>query len=178
MRFQHAIEDVPATDGEDVIARRRRIMHHLAITQYLPSQLVRLDQLAAAAGVTVHTPIADWLLAQLLWNTPWPLRHLLGIPNGLLRHATADLLPPAVSWLPQRPFPGAHLLSAWEKTHRERLHAIVTDPSAPLHGLLHRGRVEHLLTAAATTPVRDWHTTLAYLIETNAWLARHHISIN
>jgi asparagine synthase (glutamine-hydrolysing) len=178
MRFQQALEEIPATDGEDVIDRRRRIMHHLAITHYLPSQLVRLDQLAAGVGVTVHTPIADWLLAQLLWNTPWPLRHLLGIPNGLLRHATADLLPPSVSWLPQRPFPGAHLLAAWEKTHRERLHAIVTDHAAPLHGLLHRGRVEHLLTAAATTPVRDWHTTLAYLIETNAWLARHHITIN
>jgi asparagine synthase (glutamine-hydrolysing) len=177
MRFQQAVDDIPATD-DDVIARRRRIMHHLAITQYLPAQLVRLDQLAAAAGITVHTPAADWLLAQMLWNTPWSVRHLLGIPNGLLRHATADLLPPAVSWLPQRPFPGAHLLPAWEKTQRERLHAIVTDPSAPLRGLLHRRRVEHLLTAATTTPVRDWHTTVSYLIETNAWLARHHITIN
>jgi asparagine synthase (glutamine-hydrolysing) len=178
MRFQQAIEDIPAADGEDVIAHRRRIMHHLAVTHHLPSQLVRVDQLAAAAGVTVHTPFADWLLAQLLWNTPWPLRHLLGIPNGLLRHATADLLPTEVSWLPQRPFPGAHLLPAWEKTQRERLLAIVTDMSAPLHGLLHRDRVRHVLSTAATTPVRDWHTTVAYLIEVNAWLARHHITIN
>ncbi|MBO3736614.1 asparagine synthetase B family protein [Actinoplanes flavus] len=178
MRFQQAIDDISPADGDDVIAHRRRIMHHLAITQHLPSLLLRLDQLAAAAGVTVHTPCADWLLAQLLWNTPWPMRHLLGIPNGLLRHATADLLPPAVTWLPQRQFPGAHLLPAWEKTQRDRLLAVVTDTSAPLHGLLHRDRVRHVLTQPATVPVRDWHTTVAYLIEVNAWLTRHHITIN
>lgn len=178
MRFEQAIEDVGRLDGEDVIAHRHRLMHHLTLTAYLPQQLVRLDELATAAGITVHTPFADWLIAQLLFNTPWPMRHLLGIPNGLLRHTIADLLPPAVTWLPQRSFPGAHLLPAWDHTQRERLQAIIADPTAPLHDLLHRDRVRHVLTRPATTPARDWHTTISYLIEANSWLDRHHITIN
>ncbi|MFC7532331.1 asparagine synthetase B family protein [Actinoplanes sp. GCM10030250] len=177
LRFEQAIEDIPRLDDEDVVRGRRRMMSHLALTHYLPQLLVRLDQLATAAGVTVHTPHADWLIAQYLWNVPHAMRHLLGIPNGLLRHTTADLLPAEVTWLPNRPFPGAHLLPAWNENQRERLHAIIADPAAPLHDLLHRDRTRHLLAQPATAPLRDWHTTTAYLTEVNDWLARHHVTL-
>ncbi|MBG0567541.1 asparagine synthetase B family protein [Actinoplanes aureus] len=177
MRFEQAKEDVPALRGEDVITGRRRLMGHLALTHYLPQLLVRLDQLAAATGLNVHTPFADWLLAQYLWNVPHLLRHLLGVPSGLLRHAVADLLPAAATWLPSGPFPGAHLLPAWEQTQRERLLAISSDPAAPLYGLLHRTRVRYVMRQGPTVPRRAWHTTVAYLNEVNAWFDRHDVTL-
>ncbi|WP_230860391.1 asparagine synthase C-terminal domain-containing protein [Actinoplanes aureus] len=50
--------------GEDVITGRRLLMAYLALTHYLPQLLVQLDQLSAAAGLTLHTPFADWRRGQ------------------------------------------------------------------------------------------------------------------
>jgi len=115
-RFDEAAAAVPKMAGADVFARRHRAMAYLTLTQYLPHPLTRLGQLAAGAGLTVHTPFADWLLAHYLFNMPLHRRDLGGIVNGLLRHAVADLLPPAVTWLRPRPFRSAHLLSAWRQS--------------------------------------------------------------
>ena len=176
-RFIDGTADIGHIDGEDVFARRRRIMAHLTVSHYLPSVLARLDQFAAAAGVTVHTPFADWRLAQYLYTTPFPLRHLFAVPNGLLHHTVADLVPPDVTWRTQEPIVAAHRLPGWAQTQRERLLGIIDNTAAPLHTLLDRSRVRYLLKQSATEPGIGWHSTVDYLIEVNAWLGRHRVTV-
>lgn len=176
-RYDEAVQSVPQLAGADVIARRHRTMAYLTLTQYLPTRLTRLGQLAAGARLTAHTPFADWMLAHYLFNMPVHRRDLLGVPNGLLRHTVADLLPPTVTWLRPRPFPAAHLLSAWRMSQHARLHGIVTDPNAPLHPLLDQRRVDELLDEPMPFMTREANTAIAYLIELNDWLDRHHVSL-
>ncbi|MFG1995194.1 asparagine synthetase B family protein [Actinoplanes sp. NPDC048988] len=176
-RYEQATLGVPQVTGADALARRRRMMAYLTLTRYVPHLLTRLGQLADTAGVTVRTPFADWLLAAYLFNTPTGLRHLLGIPNGLLRHAVADLLPPETTWLRPRAFPSADLLDGWRQTRTDQLRAVLDDREAPLRSLLDRNRVTHLL-APPTGPTGDCAAaTVAYLVDVNAWLQRHHVSL-
>jgi asparagine synthase (glutamine-hydrolysing) len=177
-RYEQATTAIDYLPGDDPTARQQRRTAHLTLTHYLPWLLGRLDQLAAAAGVSVHTPYADWLLAQYLVNVPWPMRQLLGIRNGLLRHTVADLLPAGLVWRPARQVPAAYLSAAWQHAQVHDLRQIITDPAQPLYELLDRQRVADLLTRLEHPPAhtsQDWHTTLAYLVELNAWLDRHHI---
>lgn len=176
-RFADAAATVPGLDGEDLDAGRERRVNHLTLTHYLPHLLARIDQLATASGLTAHTPFADWALAQYLVNVPWRLRHLHGIPKGLLRQSIADILPAEVACPRPRPLPGLDLLPLWQLSQRQRLHDVLADPRAPLSPLLDRRRVTNLLTRPPTRPVRDWHTTIGRLIEVNAWLARHHVTL-
>lgn len=176
-RYDEATLSVPHLAGADALARRRRTMAYLTLTRFLPHLLTRLGQLADTAGVTVHTPFADWLLAHYLFNTPTGLRHLLGVPNGLLRHAVADFLPTETTWLRPRRFPSADLLTGWQHTRRAQLRAVLDDPDAPLRPLLDRDRVTDLL-AQSPAPLADRApATIAYLVDVNTWLQRHHIGI-
>lgn len=176
-RYEEATLGVPHLAGADALGRRRRTMAYLTLTRYLPHLLTHLGQLADAAGVTLRTPFADWLLAAYLFNTPTGLRHLLGIPNGLLRHAVAGLLPAEATWLRPRQFPSADLLAGWRQSRTDQLRDVLDDREAPLRPLLDRDRVSDLL-ARPAGPVNDRAAaTVAYLVDVNAWLQRHHISL-
>ena len=176
-RYEEATLGVPHLTGADALGRRRRTMAYLTLTRYLPHLLTRLGQLADAAGVTLRTPFADWLLAAYLFNTPTGLRHLLGIPNGLLRHAVADYLPAGTTWLRPRPFPSADALDGWQQARSAQLRDVLDDREAPLRPLLDRDRVADLLTGAAGPVSGRPATTVAYLVDVNAWLQCHHISL-
>jgi asparagine synthase (glutamine-hydrolysing) len=176
-RYEEAILGVPHLTGADAFGRRRRTMAYLTLTRYLPHLLTRLGQLADTAGVTLHAPFADWLLAAYLFNTPTGLRHLLGIPNGLLRHAVADLLPAETTWLQPRPFPSADLLAGWRQSRTDQLRDVLDDREAPLRPLLDRDRVTDLLARPADPVIDRAAATVAYLVDVNAWLQRHHISL-
>ncbi|GLZ00842.1 asparagine synthase-related protein [Actinoplanes sp. NBRC 103695] len=176
-RYELATHGVPHLAGASPLARRRRTMAYLTLTRYLPHLLTRLGQLADTAGVTVRTPFADWLLAAYLFNTPTGLRHLLGIPNGLLRHAFAGLLPAETTWLRPRQFPSADLLDGWQKSRIGQLRDILDDREAPLRPLLDRDRVTDLLTRPVGPASDRPRATVAYLVDVNAWLQRHHVSL-
>lgn len=179
-RYEKAVAAVEYLPGDDAVGRQQRRTAFLTLTHYLPSLLGRLNQLGTAVGVRVHTPYADWLLAQYLLNVPWPMRQLLGIRNGLLRHTVADLLPAALVWRPSRQIPDAYLSRAWQEAQCHDLRHIITDPAQPLYDMLDRQRVTDLLTRL-NSPLAgrpgDWRSALAYVVELNAWLARHHIQL-
>ena len=176
-RYDDAIAGVQYLDQHDPASRAHRRAAWLMLTHYLPSELNRLDQLAAAAGVSVHTPFADVVLAQHLLNVEYRVRHLSGVRNGLLRHAVADLLPASIVWRPGRGRPAAHLLPEWRRHHRVQLRALLGDPAQPLHPLLDHARVGTQLAQPTGQLPEGWHTSIAYLLEVNAWLAEHHITV-
>ncbi|XVV10923.1 asparagine synthase-related protein [Actinoplanes sp. CA-131856] len=118
-RSVEANDTVTYLPGDDAAARAHRRAAHLTLSHYLPAHLHRADQLATATSVTVYTPYAHRELAQYLYTVPYPLRHLLGIRHGLLRHATADLLPAEIAWKPDPPAPSATALPAWHAQRRD-----------------------------------------------------------
>ncbi|GIM93205.1 asparagine synthase-related protein [Paractinoplanes toevensis] len=175
-RLDDAAATIPAPAD---LSDARRAWHrdaYLTLTHRLPAQLRRLDELAAALGLSVHSPLADWLLTQHTLRMPHPVRHLRGVRLGLLRHTVADLLPASVTWLPGRTFPGAHLLPGWRANHRDRMLAVLADASQPLQPLLDPAQI-HPLLARTPEPIHGRHSAVAYLLEINAWLARHRIRL-
>lgn len=177
-RYDDAIAGVQHLDGQDPAGRAHHRAAWLTLTHYLPAQLNRLDQLAAAAGVSAHTPFADVVLAQYLLNLDHGARHLSGVRNGLLRHAVAELLPASIVWRPGRGRTAVHLLPAWRRHHRAQLRALLGDPAQPLQPLLDHARIGTLLAAQSTGQLPEgWHTSVAYLLDVNAWLAEHRITV-
>jgi len=174
-RYDAVVADIPHGPDETATQRRVRRATHLGYTHYLPPLLARLDQLAA--GVSMRTPFADPELAQYTWNIPHLLRHVVGIPNGLLRHTVADLLPAEVTSRPSPPFPSADLLRPWQHAQRAHLREIISDNASPVNTLLDLRRTRQLIQQSTTQPPREWHATIAYLIELNAWLTTHRITL-
>lgn len=175
-RLEDAVAAIPAPSGLSEIRRAWHRDAYLALTHTLPAKLRRLDELATALGLSVHSPLADWLLTQHTLRMPAAVRHLNGVRLGLLRHAVADLLPASVTWLPGRAFPGAQLLPGWRAEQRDQMLTVLADTSQPLQPLLDPDQIRPLL---ARTPEHSHtrHSAIAYLLEINAWLARHHIHL-
>lgn len=176
-RYAEATRTIPDVITDDRTGRAHRRAAHLTLTHCLPARLRRLDQLATAAGLTVHTPFTAWPLARYLAGVPYPVRHLTTVRLGLLRHTVADLLPASVTWLPSLPPPSAHVLPAWRRSQHEQLHALLTDLSQPLQPLLDRARLTDLLDQPANQRPRSWHTSITYLLDVNTWLSQHHVTL-
>lgn len=176
-RWTDATSHTPVVAGETAAARAHRRLAYLALTRYLPGQLRRLTQLATAAGLTVHTPIADFVLAQYALNIPPAVRHPGGRRNGLLRTAVADLLPAEVSRQPSTSFPSADLLPGWRRQQHDRLRDVLTDTTQPLQPLLDPARVAPLRDQPTETLPRALWPAISHLLEVNAWLARHHLTL-
>ncbi|MEU4239668.1 asparagine synthase-related protein [Actinoplanes sp. NPDC026619] len=175
-RLEDAIATIPAPAGLTDAQRAWHRDAYLTLTHSLPAQLRRLDELAAALGLSVHSPLADRRLIQHTLRMPDPVRHLRGVRLGLLRHAVTGLLPASVTWLPGRTFPGAHLLPGWRANQRDRMLGVLADASQPLQPLLDPVQIHPLL---ARIPEHNHarHSAIAYLLEINAWLARHRIRL-
>ncbi|MFF5291834.1 asparagine synthetase B family protein [Paractinoplanes globisporus] len=175
-RLGEAVAAIPAPAGVGETRRAWRRNAYLTLSQGLPAKLRRLDELASAVGLSVHSPLADWRLTEHTLRMPEPVRQLNGVRLGLLRHAVADLLPASVTWLPGRAFPGANLLPGWRADQRDRMLAVLADTSQPLQPLLDPDQIRPLL---ARTPehAHARHSAIAYLLEINAWLTRHRIHL-
>ncbi|MBM2623869.1 hypothetical protein JIG36_51110 [Actinoplanes sp. LDG1-06] len=175
-RFEDAISAIPAAKG---VSEAQRAWHrdaYLNLSHRLPAQVRRWDELATAIGMSVHNPLADWLLTQHTLRFPDPIRHLRGMRLGLLRHAISDLLPAGLTWLPGRVFPTATGLPGWRTVQRERMLGLLSDSSQPLQPLLDPAQIRPLLTRAPEHAYGG-RSVIAHLIEVNAWLARHQIRV-
>ncbi|SNT65717.1 asparagine synthase (glutamine-hydrolysing) [Asanoa hainanensis] len=170
-----ALRVVPRVQGEPSILRWRRQAIHLTITHYLRFLLDRADRLAMASGVETRVPFLDHRLLAYVYNVPAGTRRLGGHAKGLLRHAVADLLPEQVTWRAKSGYPSSHAMSAWQATVRERLHAVITDPTSPILPLVDAAAIRHLLAGRAT----DWRNEmkLGYLLDVNTWLADYRVFI-
>lgn len=176
-RHADAVADTPYAGTDDATGRAHRRTAYLTLTHYLPARLHRLDQLATAAGLTVTSPFTERQLAEYLFTVPYSVRHMTSERIGLLRHTVADLLPASVTWAPSLPPPAAHLLPTWRRSQREQLRDLLTDRGQPLQPLLDQPRISGLLGQAGEQLPPGWHSSVAYLLDINAWLTHHHITL-
>ena len=93
-RYSQLVSEVPRLDGEAPEEARMREVLYLGMSGPLAVILDRMDRMSMAVGLEMRVPFCDRRLVEYVWNVPWSLKCSGGI-KGLLKAATADVLPPA-----------------------------------------------------------------------------------
>ena len=139
---------------------------------YLPFLLRRKDRLSMRSGVEVRVPFLDHRLVEYTYNIPADMRPSRNMEKGILREATADLLPPQVAWRRKNGYP-ASVTAGYRDALWQRLRDVLATPSSPILRLVNPRTVNAMLDLHAGR-LRSWtplqHT--AYLLELNAFLRR------
>ncbi|MFG1837382.1 asparagine synthase (glutamine-hydrolyzing) [Micromonospora sp. NPDC049175] len=145
-RLHEALAAVPELPGEATEDARIRRISYLALTRWLPAMLDRKDRMSMATGLEARVPFADHRLVEYLWNVPWALKNAGGRPKGLLRQATADLLPDEVVNRPKSGYPASAGTAYGDRLRLELADLLhrggpvfdLVDP-AKVEALVHRG---------------------------------------
>ncbi len=144
-RYAEALAEVPHLEGEGAADRRIRELSYLTLSHYLPLMLDRKDRIAMVVGLEVRVPFCDHELLDYVWNIPWPMRTNGGVEKGILRAATADLLPLEVAARRKSGFPAIQD-PAYDEELMALLEDFMADGSSPLADLVDRERLADLLT--------------------------------
>jgi asparagine synthase (glutamine-hydrolysing) len=174
-RYRAALAEVPHLDGESPAERRQREVNYLALTRFLPVLLDRKDRMSMVVGLEVRVPFCDHRLVEYLWNVPWAIKCLDGVPKGLLRRAVADLLPPPVVNRRKSAYPGAADPN-YDRTLRTSVRALL-NAGGPTAALVDPARVMALVDGTSTKPLWQQRMALAYLIQIDYWLRRYDVRL-
>lgn len=142
-RYEEALAEVPRLPGEDGRARRIREILYLNLTRFLPTLLDRKDRMSMAVGLEIRVPFCDHRLVEYVWNIPWEMKALDGVPKGILRHALRGILPDDVLHRPKSPYPSTHN-PAYLEACRDWALECLRDPASPLRTIIRLDRVEAL----------------------------------
>jgi asparagine synthase (glutamine-hydrolysing) len=179
-RYAEALTEVPALDGEDDRARRRRIAFYLGLTRWLPALLDRKDRISMLLGLEVRVPFCDHRLVEYLWNVPWEMKTAGGIEKGLLRSAVDDLLPAEVVRRRKSAYPATQD-RRFDDSLREELSDLLADPSARLFDLVDRDKLRSALRRGESIPgpscAPGKSVGLAYFLDINRWLSAYDVRL-
>ncbi len=180
-RYADAQAEVPLLAGENAADRRiREVLYH-GLTRWLPVLLDRKDRLSMAVGLEVRVPFCDHRLVEYVWNVPWSLKEIGGIEKGLLRRATADVLPPEITSRRKSIYPASGD-PEYAKAVKAQLADLLGQPGAPLFEILDHGRLAEAFGADPTLPgllgvqPSPW-APAAFLIDVNAWLTEYNVAL-
>jgi asparagine synthase (glutamine-hydrolysing) len=176
-RYLAALEQMPQLHGESPRDRRFREVKWLTIAFYLQFLLRRTDRLAMASGVEVRVPYLDHDLVQYAWNIPQSMLRSRGLEKGPLREAVEDLLPERVAWRPKSGYP-ASLMAGYQSALWQRANDLLTDSAAPVLQLVSGSKLAGLL-AQHDGDLSEWTPLqhVAYVLELDAWLREHRVTI-
>ncbi|MCL8207689.1 MAG: asparagine synthase (glutamine-hydrolyzing) [Actinomycetia bacterium] len=182
-RYHDTLAEVPRLAGESPEDARIREVLYLNLTWFLPTLLDRKDRMSMASGLEVRVPFCDHRLVEYVWNVPWSLKNLGGVPKGLLREAMRGIVPEPVLARVKSPYPTTHHPS-WAEAARQAMLALLDNPDSPLVPLLNVPAVREL----AQTDPRAWDlpwfgqmmgvpALFVYLLQTDFWLRRYRVTI-
>lgn len=177
-RYDEALAEAPRLEGESAADRRIRELSYLTLSHYLPLMLDRKDRIAMAVGLEVRVPFCDHELLDYVFNMPWSMRTTGGAEKGILRAATADLLPPEVATRRKSGFPAVQD-PAYDQALMTRLEEWMADRSAPLADLVDRRRLTAALRDETQAGV-GWRRSRALaknLLEIDGWMRRYRVRI-
>jgi asparagine synthase (glutamine-hydrolysing) len=152
-----------------------REVSYLALTRHLPVLLDRKDRMSMAVGLEVRVPFCDHRLVEYVWNVPWDLKCLDGVPKGLLRRAAADLLPAELVQRPKSMFP-VTLDPTYDRLLRARVNQLVTGDSA-ITPLVDVGKVMELVDGTSRRPPWLQRLALGYIIQIDRWLRDYRVGV-
>jgi asparagine synthase (glutamine-hydrolysing) len=173
--YRTALDEVPRLDGESPEDRRRREVSYLALTRFLPVLLDRKDRMSMAVGLEVRVPFCDHRLVEYLWNVPWSLKCLDGVPKGLLRRAVADLLPAQLVNRRKSIYPGP-ADPDYDLNLRQSVRSLLkTD--GPAAAMVDAERVLAIVDGTTAKPVWQQRMAMAYLLQIEYWLSCYDVRI-
>lgn len=182
-RYHDALAEVPRLKGEDSQAARMREIFYLSLTRFMPTLLDRKDRMSMAFGLEVRVPFCDHRLVEYVWNVPWEIKNYQNREKGLLRHALSGVLPEDVLWRKKSPYPKTHN-PVYLNTVRERLLAILNDPTSPLRTFINISKIRELSASSEAASNIPWFGQLmggpqlfAYLIQLEAWLREYNVKL-
>ncbi len=183
-RYAEALAEVPRLPSETPSEARIREILYLNLTRFLPTLLDRKDRMSMAFGLEVRVPFCDHRLVEYVWNIPWSIKSLGGVPKGVLRAAARGRLPDDVVDRPKMPYPTTHH-PMYAETLRGRFRALLADSSSRLVSLLNRPRAEELVEMDPRAWDLPWFGQMmgvpalfAYLLQCDAWLRTNAIQLD
>ncbi|MFC4776415.1 asparagine synthase (glutamine-hydrolyzing) [Paenibacillus sp. GCM10023252] len=182
-RYSQAIAEVPHLDGESEALRKMRQMSYLNITRFMPTLLDRKDRMSMAAGLEVRVPFCDHRLVEYVWNIPWDIKTAGDREKGILRKSLKGVLPDDVLTRKKSPYPKTHNPN-YLAAVKEKVIAILDDPSSPLLPLINVKKVRELAESDSAKSNTPWFGQLmsgpqlfAYLYQVNVWLKEYKIVV-
>ena len=182
-RYEESLAECPRLDGETGEAARRREVAWLNLNWFMATLLDRKDRMSMASGLEVRVPFCDHHLVEYIWNVPWEMKARGGMRKQLLRDAAEGLLPDDVRARPKSPFPKTHN-PLYEQLVREKLTAILDDPSSPVRDLVDEAELRRGLLLSAGDYGKPWFGQLmagpqmiAYLIQIDGWMRRFGVQV-
>ncbi|AXM94784.1 asparagine synthase (glutamine-hydrolyzing) [Pseudomonas plecoglossicida] len=146
--YHQALDSVEHLPGDSPQERRMRALCHMHLQRWLPILLARKDRLSMAASLEVRVPFTDHELVEYVYNVPWAIKGKDGEEKWLLKHACADLLPPAVLKRRKSPYPTS-ANQAYEQFLRGRVGQLLGEPGNPVFEFIDRARLAAELQQAA-----------------------------
>lgn len=182
-RYSQALSEVPRLSGEEVTAARMREIFYLSLTRFMPTLLDRKDRMSMAFGLEVRVPFCDHRIVEYVWNVPWEMKNYQDREKGLLRYALEGVLPEDVLWRKKSPYPKTHN-PVYLNIVRERLLAILNDPSTPLKELVDVAGIRAIAQSPEAASNIPWFGQLmggpqlfAYLIQMDTWLREYKVQV-
>ncbi len=176
MQFISGIER-PADDSDEMY--RSRVATQLSVWFFMQSLLERKDRMSMYSALEVRVPFADHRILEYVYNVPWELKFESGVEKSLLRNAMTGWLPDRVLFRKKSPYPKTHD-PRYEQLTRERLLAVLQDPTSRLHDLLNRKKLDALMNGEDVT----WFGQLmsrpqlyAWLLQLDYWLRKDRIRL-
>lgn len=180
--YNDCISEVEIIPEENETDRNRRIISYLNIRYFMQTLLDRMDRTSMASGLEARVPFADRYLVDYVYNIPWNIKCLDGVPKGLLRAAAKRYLPEEIMNRPKNPYPKTYNPS-YEKILKDRLREIINDHTSPIISYLNIENVNKFIDAPKEYG-RPWYGQLmagpqmmAYLIQINYWMKKYSLSL-
>jgi asparagine synthase (glutamine-hydrolysing) len=152
-----------------------REVSHLALTRFLPVLLDRKDRMSMAVGLEVRVPFADHRLVEYVWNVPWRLKCLDGVPKGLLRRAATGLLPERLVERRKSVFP-APAAPDYDRELRRCTRELLR-AGTPVAALVDPERVLALVDGTTAKPPWMQRMAMAYLLQVDHWLRAYGVRL-
>lgn len=171
--------DLPAMDS---IEKRRYEIGYLNIKWFMQTLLDRMDRASMHSGLEARVPFADHRIIDYVYSIPWNMKYENGVEKSLLRKATSDLLPPALSSRKKSPYPKTYH-PGYEKLLKDEIIKIISDKNSPILPLLNIVKVKDFIEAPKELG-RPWYGQLmagpqlmAYYVQLNYWLTKYNLTL-
>jgi asparagine synthase (glutamine-hydrolysing) len=180
--YDDCVSEVEILPEESEADKKRRIITYLNIRYFMQTLLDRMDRTSMASGLEARVPFADRELIDYVYNVPWEIKNLDGIPKGLLRAAAKAYLPDEIMNRPKNPYPKTYN-PAYENILKDRLMEVINDSSSPIVSYLNIENVRRFISSPKEYG-RPWYGQLmagpqmmAYLLQINYWMKKYSLSL-
>ena len=182
-RYRETVDELDFSEKEDTHSKRIKMLTYLNIKWFMITLLNRKDRMSMAQSLEVRVPYADHRIIDYTFNIPWDIKYENQVEKSLLRKSLEKVLPNKVVYRKKSPYPKTYN-PEYEKTVKEMLSNIISNPNAPIHYLIDTKKVNEIIKSSLEFE-KPWFGQLmkgpqflAYLVQLNYWLETYKVKIS